>query len=53
MEEMESEIKERLGDRGLAPKGVGQASRVVAMGEIGIRKIRRGEVDDPVTLQPL
>ena len=52
-EEMESEIRERLGSRGLVPKGVGQASRVVAMGEIGIRKIGRGEVDDPVTLQPL
>ena len=52
-EAMVSEIRERLGGRGLVPNGVGQASRVVAMGEIGIRKIGRGEVDDPVTLQPL
>ncbi len=52
-DEMESEIRERLGGRGLVPAGVGRASRVVAMGEIGIRKIGGGEADDPVTLQPL
>lgn len=52
-DEMESEIRERLGERGLVPRGVGLTSRVVAMGEIGIRKIERGESDDPVTLQPL
>lgn len=52
-EEMESEVRDRLQGRGLAPRGVGRASRVVPMGEIGIRKIERGEVDDPVTLQPL
>ena len=52
-EEMESEIRERLGDLALVPMGVGRASRVAAMGEIGIRKIARGEADDPVTLQPL
>ena len=51
--EMETEIRGRLRDRGLTPRGVGKASRVVAMGEIGIRKIGRGEADDPVTLQPL
>lgn len=52
-EDMELEIRERLGDRGLAPRGVGHASRVVPMGQIGIRRIRKGESDDPVTLQPL
>lgn len=51
--EMEEELRERLRGRGLVPTGVGRASRVVAMGEIGIRKIGRGEADDPVTLQPL
>ena len=52
-EEMVVELRERMGGRGLVPRGVGRASRVVAMGELGIRKIGRGEVDDPVTLQPL
>ena len=52
-EGMEVELKDRTGERGLVPWGVGWASRVVAMGEIGIRKIGRGEADDPVTLQPL
>lgn len=52
-EEMEAEIRERLGGLGLVGRGAGRASRVVAMGEIGIGKIVRGEVDDPVTLQPL
>ncbi len=52
-DEMESELRERLGEEGLVPRGVGRASRVVAMGQIGIRKIGGGEADDPVTLQPL
>ena len=52
-EEMEAELRERMGERGLVPPGVGRASRVVAMGQIGIRKIGRGEAGDPVTLQPL
>ena len=52
-DEMESEIRERLGELGMVPRGVGRMSRVVAMGEIGIRKIGRGQADDPVTLQPL
>ena len=52
-EEMEVELRDRTGGRGLVPRGVGWASRVVAMGEIGVRKIARGAADDPVTLQPL
>lgn len=52
-QDMELEIRDRLGDLGLTPRGVGQASRVVPMGQIGIRRIKTGESDDPVTLQPL
>ena len=39
-DEMESEIRERLRGRGLVPRGVGRASRVVAMGQIGIQEDR-------------
>ena len=51
-QEMETELRDRLGGRALLPQGVARASRAVWMGEIGIRKIAKGEVDDPVTLQP-
>ena len=52
-QEIEEELSNRLGNRSLIPQVVSRASRAVWMGEIGIRKIAKGEVDDPVTLQPL
>ena len=51
-QEIEAELEERLGGRALIPQAAGRASRAVCMGEIGIGKIAKGEVDDPVTLQP-
>ena len=51
-QEIEAELEERLGGRALIPQGMARASRAVCMGEIGIEKIAKGEVDDPVTLQP-
>ena len=51
-QEIEAELKERLGGRALIPQAVSRASRTVCMGGIGIGKIAKGEVDDPVTLQP-
>ncbi len=51
-QEIEAELKDRLGGRALIPQGMARASRAVCMGEIGIGKIAKGEVDDPVTLQP-
>ena len=51
-QEMETELRGRLEGRALLPQGVARASRAVWMGEIGIGKIAKGEVDDPVTLQP-
>ena len=36
----------------MIPQAVARASRAVCMGEIGIGKIAKGEVDNPVTLQP-
>ena len=51
-QEMETELKDRLGGRALIPRAVSWVSRAVYMGEIGIGKIAKGEVDDPVTLQP-
>ena len=51
-QEIEAELKDRLGGRALIPQGMARASRAVCMGEIGIEKIAKGEVDDPVTLQP-
>ena len=51
-QEIEAELKERLGGRALIPQAAARASRAVCMGEIGIGKIAKGEVDDPVTLQP-
>ena len=51
-QEIETELRDRLGGRALIPRAVSRASRVVCMGEIGIGKIAKGEVDDPVTLQP-
>ncbi len=50
---MEQELRERIGARALIPRGAGRATRAVQMGEIGIRRISRGDRDDPVTLQPL
>ena len=52
-QEIEGELSNRLGSRALIPQAVSRASRAVWMGEIGIRKIAKGETDDPVTLQPL
>ena len=52
-QEIEAELANRLGSRALIPQAVSRASRAVWMGEIGIRKIAKGETDDPVTLQPL
>ena len=52
-QEMETELRERLGGRALIPQAaVTRASRAVCMGDIGIGRIAKGEVDDPVTLQP-
>ena len=51
-QEMETELRDRLVGRALIPQGVARASRAVCMGDIGIGKIAKGEVDDPVTLQP-
>ena len=51
-QEIEAELEERLGGRALIPQAAGRAPRAVCMGEIGIGKIAKGEVDDPVTLQP-
>ena len=52
-QEIEEELSNRLDSRALIPQVVSRASRAVWMGEIGIRKIAKGETDDPVTLQPL
>ena len=51
-QEMETELRDRLRGRALIPQAAARASRAVCMGEIGIRKMAKGEVDDPVTLQP-
>ena len=51
-QEMETELRDRLGGRALIPQAVARASRAVCMGDIGIGKMAKGEVDDPVTLQP-
>ena len=51
-QEMETELRDRLGGRALIPQAAARVSRAVCMGEIGIGKIAKGEVDDPVTLQP-
>ena len=51
-QEMETELRDRLGGRALIPQAVARASRAVCMGDIGIGRIAKGEVDNPVTLQP-
>ena len=51
-QEMETELRDRLGGQALIPQATARASRAVCMGDIGIGKIVKGDVDDPVTLQP-
>ena len=51
--DIESELTERLGGCALIPQTVSKVSHAVSMGEIGMRRIANGDVDDPVTLQPL
>ncbi len=51
-QEIEAELEERLGGWALISQAAARSSRAVCMGEIGIEKIAKGEVDDPVTLQP-
>lgn len=46
-------IKSILGEKAIVVTGAGSIRRAAFVAELGWRRLERGEVDDPVTLQPL
>ncbi|MBI2846712.1 MAG: tRNA (adenosine(37)-N6)-threonylcarbamoyltransferase complex dimerization subunit type 1 TsaB [Chloroflexi bacterium] len=46
-------IKAKLGERAVIVSGVGALRRAAFIAELGWQRLERGDVDDPVTLQPL
>ena len=46
-QEMETELRDRLGGRALIPQAVARASRAVCMGDIGIGRIANGRSGRP------
>jgi len=51
--EVASEIKERLGSSALIADGAAGLRRAGYLAELGWRRIKEGDTDDPATLQPL